>query len=153
MNFCSYCQALLCRNVHLVKLCSIHPLLASGEKPKAFFSLTEFMPFKFVYNSNFDHIWVKKSNLVVQPIWQPYLWLCIVYPCYSSHLWYFHNNKVYLKSSFPKRDKRQIKKEMSLSCHFAVYWTYSLLHQCFMPNRYISLFKMYCKMQFFSKPL
>ncbi len=27
------------------------------------------------------------------------------------------------------------------------------LHQCFMPNRYISLFKMYCKMQFFSKPL
>ncbi len=28
-------------------------------------------------------------------------------------------------------------------CHFAVYWTYSLLHQCFMPNRYISLFKMY----------
>ncbi len=32
---------------------------------------------------------------------------------------------------------------MSSSCHFAVYWTYSLLHQCFMPNRYISLFKMY----------
>ncbi len=60
---------------------------------------------------------------------------------------------VYMKSSFPKRDKRQIKKKMSLSCHFAVYWTYSLLHQCFMPNRYISLFKMYCKMQFFSKPL
>ncbi len=27
-------------------------------------------------------------------------------------------------------------------CH-AVYWTYSLLHQCFMPNRYFSLFKMY----------
>ncbi len=44
-------------------------------------------------------------------------------------------------------------KKMSSSCHFAVYWTYSLLHQCFMPNRYISLFKMYCKMQFFSKPL
>ncbi len=35
------------------------------------------------------------------------------------------------------------KKKMSLSCHFAVYWTYSLLHQCFMSNRYISLFKMY----------
>ncbi len=32
---------------------------------------------------------------------------------------------------------------MSSSCHFAVYWIYSLLHQCFMPNRYISLFKMY----------
>ncbi len=45
------------------------------------------------------------------------------------------------------------KKKISLSCHFAVYWTYSLLHQCFMPNRYISLFKMYCKMQFLSKPL
>ncbi len=48
-----------------------------------------------------------------------------------------------MKSSFPKRDKRQIKKKISSSCHFAVYWTYSLLHQCFMPNRYISLFKMY----------
>ncbi len=48
-----------------------------------------------------------------------------------------------MKSSFPKRDKRQIIKKMSLSCHFAVYWTYSLLHQCFLPNRYISLFKMY----------
>ncbi len=60
---------------------------------------------------------------------------------------------IYMKSSFPKRDKRQILKKMSSSCHFAVYLTYSLLHQCFMPNRYISLFKMYCKMQFFSKPL
>ncbi len=60
---------------------------------------------------------------------------------------------IYMKSSFPKRDKRPQKKKMSSSCHFAVYWTYSLLHQCFMPNRYISLFKMYCKMQFFSKPL
>ncbi len=50
---------------------------------------------------------------------------------------------VYMKSSFPKRDKRQKKKKMSSSCHFAVYWTYSLLHQCFMPNHYISLFKMY----------
>ncbi len=64
---------------------------------------------------------------------------------------------LYMKSSFPKRDKRQIyakkRQKMNSSCHFAVYWTYSLLHQCFMPNRYISLFKMYCKMQFFSKPL
>ncbi len=50
---------------------------------------------------------------------------------------------IYMKSSFPKRDKRQIKKKTSSSCHFAVYWTYSLLYQCFMPNRYISLFKMY----------
>ncbi len=66
---------------------------------------------------------------------------------------YLHDAKLYMKSSFPKRDKRQINKKMSSSCHFAVYWTYSLLHQCFMPNRYISLFKMYCKMQFFSKPL
>ncbi len=31
---------------------------------------------------------------------------------------------IYMKSSFPKRDKRQIKKKMSSSCHFAVYWTY-----------------------------
>ncbi len=46
---------------------------------------------------------------------------------------------LHMKSSFPKRDKRQKKKKMSSSCHFAVYWTYSLLHQCFMPNRYISL--------------
>ncbi len=59
---------------------------------------------------------------------------------------------IHMKSSFPKRDMPNLKK-MSSSCHFAVYWTYSLLHQCFMPNRYISLFKMYCKMQFFSKPL
>ncbi len=27
----------------------------------------------------------------------------------------------HMKSSFPKRDKRQIKKKMSSSCHFAVY--------------------------------
>ncbi len=47
----------------------------------------------------------------------------------------------YMKSSFPKRDKSQI--YVSSSCHFAVYWTYSLLHQCFMPNPFISLFKMY----------
>ncbi len=52
-------------------------------------------------------------------------------------------SKVHMKSSFPKRDKRQIKLKKISSCHFAVYWTYSLLHQCFMPNRYISLFKMY----------
>ncbi len=32
---------------------------------------------------------------------------------------------------------------MSSSCDFAVYWTYSLLHQYFIANRYISLFKMY----------
>ncbi len=48
-----------------------------------------------------------------------------------------------MKSSFPKRDKRQFFFDLFKKCHFAVYWTYSLLHQCFMPNRYISLFKMY----------
>ncbi len=42
-------------------------LVASVEKPKAFFPLTEFMPFKFEYNSNFD-ILVQNSNLVFQPI-------------------------------------------------------------------------------------
>ncbi len=31
-------------------------LVASEEKPKAFFLLTEFMPFKFEYNSNLYHI-------------------------------------------------------------------------------------------------
>ncbi len=29
----------------------MRPLVASGEKPKAFFPLTEIMPFKFEYNS------------------------------------------------------------------------------------------------------
>ncbi len=49
----------------------------------------------------------------------------------------------YMKSYFPKRWWTPNLKKMSSSCHFAVYWTYSRLHQCFMPNRYISLFKMY----------
>ncbi len=66
--FCSYCPALLGRNVHLVIFSSMRPFVASGEKPKAFFSLTEFMPFKFEYNSNFDHILVKHLNVVFQPI-------------------------------------------------------------------------------------
>ncbi len=34
----------------------MHPLVASGEKPKAIFSLTEIMPFKFEYNLNIDNI-------------------------------------------------------------------------------------------------
>ncbi len=54
--------------MHLVIFSSMRPLVASGEKPKAFFPLTEFMPFKFEYNSNFDHILVKHSNVVFQPI-------------------------------------------------------------------------------------
>ncbi len=32
------------------------PLVASGEKSKAFFPLTEIMPFKFEYNLNVDNI-------------------------------------------------------------------------------------------------
>ncbi len=40
----------------LVIFCSMRPLVASGEKPKAFFPLTEIMPFKFEYNLNFDNI-------------------------------------------------------------------------------------------------
>ncbi len=39
--------------MHLVIFISVRPLVALGEKPKCFF-LTEFMPFKFYYNSNFD---------------------------------------------------------------------------------------------------
>ncbi len=77
LNFCSYCPALFWRNVHLVIFCSMRPLVASEEKPKAFF-LTEFMTFKLEYNSNFDNILVKKkSNLVFQPIWQPKYTVCM----------------------------------------------------------------------------
>ncbi len=43
-------------NRELVIFSSMCPLVASGEKPKAFFPLTEIMPFKFEYNSNFDNI-------------------------------------------------------------------------------------------------
>ncbi len=35
---------------------------------KASFFLTEFIPFKFEYNSNFDNIFVKNLNVVFQPI-------------------------------------------------------------------------------------
>ncbi len=52
----------------LVIFCSMRPLLASVEKPKSFFLLTEMMPFKFEYNSNIDNILVQNSNLVFQPI-------------------------------------------------------------------------------------
>ncbi len=79
-------------------------------------------------------------------------WLAICVTKWPVSVYIYIYIYIYMKSSFPKRDKAKLKK-MSSSCHFAVYWTYSLLHQCFMPNRYISLFKMYCKMQFFSKPL
>ncbi len=56
------------KNRALVIFCSKRPLVASGEKPKAFFSLTEIMAFKFEYNSNIDNILVQNSNLVFQPI-------------------------------------------------------------------------------------
>ncbi len=44
------------KNRALVIFCSMRPLVASGEKTKAFFPLTEMMLFKFEYNSNFDHV-------------------------------------------------------------------------------------------------
>ncbi len=44
------------KNRALVIFCSMRPLVASGEKPKTFFPLTEIMPFKFEYNLNFDNI-------------------------------------------------------------------------------------------------
>ncbi len=44
------------KNRGLVIFCSMRPLVGSGEKPKGFFHLTEIMPFKFEYNSNFDNI-------------------------------------------------------------------------------------------------
>ncbi len=43
-------------NRELVIFSSMRPLVASGEKTKAFFPLTEIMPFKFECNSNFDNI-------------------------------------------------------------------------------------------------
>ncbi len=49
----------------------MRPIVASGEKPKAFFPLTEIMPFKFEYNLNIDNILVQNKNLVFQPFWQP----------------------------------------------------------------------------------
>ncbi len=52
----------------LIIFCSMHPLVASGEKPEAFFSLTEIMPLKFEYNSNIDNILVQNLNLVFKPI-------------------------------------------------------------------------------------
>ncbi len=69
------------------------------------------------------------------------VWKCYgIFVCYSSctqsllNIW---------RALFQNAINAKFKKKMSSSCHFAVYWTYSLLHQCFMPNRYISLFKMY----------
>ncbi len=44
-------------------------LVASEEKPKAFFPNRIYA---FEYNLNFDNIFVKNSNVVFQPIWQPY---------------------------------------------------------------------------------
>ncbi len=44
------------KNRALVIFCSMRPLVASGEKPTGFFSLTEIMPFKLEYNPSFDHI-------------------------------------------------------------------------------------------------
>ncbi len=41
----------------------MRPLVASGEKPKVFFPLTEIMLLKFKYYSNIDNILVQNSNL------------------------------------------------------------------------------------------
>ncbi len=52
------------------------PSCGLRREAKSFFFLIELMPFKLKYNSNFDNILVKNSNLVFQPIWQPsiYSW-------------------------------------------------------------------------------
>ncbi len=64
-----------------------------------------------------------------------YIYICVcVCVCVCVYIW---------RALFQNAINAKKKKKMSSSCHFAVYWTYSLLHQCFMPNRYISLFKMY----------
>ncbi len=44
------------------------PSCGLRREAKGFFFLTEFMPFKFEYNSNFDNILVKNLNVVFQPI-------------------------------------------------------------------------------------
>ncbi len=49
----------------------MRPLLASGEKPKAFFPLTEIMPFKFEYNSTIYNILVQNSNSIFSQIDSP----------------------------------------------------------------------------------
>ncbi len=59
-NSCSYCPALLWRNVHLVIFCSMSP----QERSQNIFSLNEFMPFEFEYNFNYDSIFVKKKKRI-----------------------------------------------------------------------------------------
>ncbi len=52
----------------------MRPRVASGEKPKAFFPLTEIMPFKFKYNLNID-ILVQNSNLVFSKFDSPNIYI------------------------------------------------------------------------------
>ncbi len=44
------------------------PSCGLRRKAKSYFFLTEFMPFKFEYNPNFDHILVQNLNVVFQTI-------------------------------------------------------------------------------------
>ncbi len=53
---CSPSYFIALKKYTLLIFCLMHPLVASGEKPKAIFSLTEIMPFKFEYNLNIDNI-------------------------------------------------------------------------------------------------
>ncbi len=64
----------------------MRPLVASGEKPNVFFSLLDvcLLNSNYEYNLNFDNILVKNSNLVFQPIWQPYD--AYTFTKYISHL-------------------------------------------------------------------
>ncbi len=56
-NFSKVVVLFYALNKHaLVIFSSMRPLVASGEKPKDFFPLTEIMPFKFEYYSNFGNI-------------------------------------------------------------------------------------------------
>ncbi len=59
--------------LYFEEMCIWQYLARWREDKNYFFLLTEFMPFKFEYNSNFDNILVKNSNLVFQPIWQSYM--------------------------------------------------------------------------------
>ncbi len=63
--------ALLWRNVHFGNILLEAPSCGIREAKSFFFFLTEFMPFKFECNLNFDNIFVKILNFVFHSIWQP----------------------------------------------------------------------------------
>ncbi len=68
LHFCSYCPVLLLKKRAFGHILLDAPCCGLRREAKIFFFLTEFLPFKFEYNSHFDNILVKKLNLVFQPM-------------------------------------------------------------------------------------